>query len=52
MLAKGGILYWYSLQRKDTIVTLEATYPESEKSSWDPVVQHMIHSFHLSDSDF
>ena len=52
MLAKGGILYWYSQQRKDIIVTLEATYPEAEKSTWDPVVQHMIHSIHLSDSEF
>ncbi len=52
VLAKGGILYGYSQQRKDTIVMLEATYPEAEKSTWDPVVQHMIHSLQLSDSDF
>lgn len=52
VLAKGGILYWYSQQRKDIIVTLEATYPDSEKATWDSVVQRMIRSFHLSDSDF
>ncbi len=48
----GTVLYYKLLDRKDTWVTFEATYPSAEKATWDPVIAKMSQSFTSLGSPF